>query len=598
MATGLGGCAQILGIDSDLNRVVECGDGLLEGSEACDDGNAADGDSCNADCTAETCQVPTTHPTIAAAISDDACSGIQIAAGSYDETLSITRALLIEGVGDVTINGDGTSSVIQATAPLVLRRLTVSGGSSDRGGGLFSSADLELVDVVVAGNSATVSGAGVYVRDAKLTGTNLTVRNNSLAGAAEGGGVFIADGSIELTGSMVTTNSSTNASGEQSSGIGLMLRETSGSLTDVSISENQCTGGTCFGVGIGIRGGVLTLTNVDLATNSSVDTTTTYGVGLFAAGVDLNINQVSATDNSARTDIVVIASYRGGGLYLEDSAVILEEVDVQRNMLSNRDGGAAGAGIHSIALTSSSSLDANKVNVDANEAISTIGVCTAPVIVRGSAGTATTSFNQSSISNNSCRGRSTYGGGIFIFGTLALPASATLQNTTISSNRINSDPIDDIGGANGAGVAIDLADVDIRHLTIANNEIVDSPNESGGGMFVFSGSATISNSVIANNVATRPECGANNDQLIQIDSSSIISAECVSTGTPQVANPLLGPLADNGGSTQTHVLEAGSLAINSGSAIGCRALDNSAIDVDQRGLPRDSQCDVGAFEVQ
>src|SRR5262249_53661181 len=40
-------------------RQIECGDGIVEGDEQCDDGNIANGDCCSADCRSETgCQTP------------------------------------------------------------------------------------------------------------------------------------------------------------------------------------------------------------------------------------------------------------------------------------------------------------------------------------------------------------------------------------------------------------------------------------------------------------------------------------------------------------------------------------------------------------
>jgi hypothetical protein len=59
-----------------------------------------------------------------------------------------------------------------------------------------------------------------------------------------------------------------------------------------------------------------------------------------------------------------------------------------------------------------------------------------------------------------------------------------------------------------------------------------------------------------------------------------------------VVNPLLGPLADNGGPTLTVALLPGSPALNRGADAG--------LATDQRGLPRVSggQADIGAFEFQ
>jgi hypothetical protein len=60
--------------------------------------------------------------------------------------------------------------------------------------------------------------------------------------------------------------------------------------------------------------------------------------------------------------------------------------------------------------------------------------------------------------------------------------------------------------------------------------------------------------------------------------------------TPEELN--LGPLQDNGGPTMTHALLPGSIAIDVIPEAACE------VDTDQRGFPRDSMCDVGAFEVQ
>jgi hypothetical protein len=62
------------------------------------------------------------------------------------------------------------------------------------------------------------------------------------------------------------------------------------------------------------------------------------------------------------------------------------------------------------------------------------------------------------------------------------------------------------------------------------------------------------------------------------------------------ADPLLEPLASNGGATQTHALQAGSPAVDAADDAMCRSLPVSGRD--QRGFQRSpfSPCDIGAYE--
>ena len=84
----------------------------------------------------------------------------------------------------------------------------------------------------------------------------------------------------------------------------------------------------------------------------------------------------------------------------------------------------------------------------------------------------------------------------------------------------------------------------------------------------------------------------------QCDEQSGLQSRHSITGTNVAnitgANPLLGPLANNGGPTLTHALLAGSPAINAG-------INPLALAFDQRGtgFARSSGVtDIGAFEVQ
>ena len=62
-------------------------------------------------------------------------------------------------------------------------------------------------------------------------------------------------------------------------------------------------------------------------------------------------------------------------------------------------------------------------------------------------------------------------------------------------------------------------------------------------------------------------------------------------------DPLLGPLAFNGGPAQTRALLTGSAAIDAGQH-PCMDASHSALTTDQRGFarPGGASCDIGAFE--
>jgi hypothetical protein len=111
------------------------------------------------------------------------------------------------------------------------------------------------------------------------------------------------------------------------------------------------------------------------------------------------------------------------------------------------------------------------------------------------------------------------------------------------------------------------------------------------------GDLNIVNSIIANNPAgncfslSRPIVGHNN----------LESGTATTCGTNSLlANPMLGPLTNNGGPTQTLALLAGSPAIDTADNTICQTLPpNGAGKLDQRGVarPQGNGCDIGAFEL-
>jgi hypothetical protein len=90
--------------------------------------------------------------------------------------------------------------------------------------------------------------------------------------------------------------------------------------------------------------------------------------------------------------------------------------------------------------------------------------------------------------------------------------------------------------------------------------------------------------------------GSANANLSQFDLVRTTNAQEAGTitGSPLTGDPLLGPLADNGGPTWTMALASGSPAI--------AAAGSGCLPIDQRGEPRPEDgagaCDIGAYQTQ
>lgn len=150
------------------------------------------------------------------------------------------------------------------------------------------------------------------------------------------------------------------------------------------------------------------------------------------------------------------------------------------------------------------------------------------------------------------------GGGIYNGATL------TMTNVTLSGNSVGSGGSGQ-GGAGSAGV--------------------------GGGIRNDVGTATLKNTIVANSTL-----GGNCSGTLTNGGSNLDSAATCGFGTANGSlsnsDPLLGPLANNGGTTQTMVLLPGSPAIDR-----VRAIDYCPA-TDQRGVsrPQGRACDIGAYE--
>jgi hypothetical protein len=122
----------------------------------------------------------------------------------------------------------------------------------------------------------------------------------------------------------------------------------------------------------------------------------------------------------------------------------------------------------------------------------------------------------------------------------------------------------------GGGLYDENGTISLTNVTVSGN----SASNQGGGLIIYGGTVSLTNTIVAGQTAggdvTGPYTGTNN--LIGGD-------------------PLLAPLGNYGGSTQTMPLLPGSPVIGGGTATGAPATD-------QRGVDRTGHVDIGAFQSQ
>ena len=206
-------------------------------------------------------------------------------------------------------------------------------------------------------------------------------------------------------------------------------------------------------------------------------------------------------------------------------------------------------------------------------------------------------ISDSTISDNSA---DQVGGGLYNLGPAAISGS------TFSGNH---------AGSEGGGVANFGGVVTMTNVTFSGN----TAGSAGGGIYngATGSQMTLLNATLAgdsapaaqeishdntgpfhlkNTIIAGKTEGENCAGTLSSDGYNLASdATCGIThgGDKENTDPMLGPLAENGGPTQTRALLAGSPAIDSASS------DCPLPDTDQRGTarPQGARCDIGAFEL-
>jgi hypothetical protein len=187
----------------------------------------------------------------------------------------------------------------------------------------------------------------------------------------------------------------------------------------------------------------------------------------------------------------------------------------------------------------------------------------------------TLSLTNSTVSGNLAVGR---GGGIYNY-----LGALTLTNSTVSEN----------SSVYGGGIE-NRGTMTLINSTLSGNGAAAG---LGGGIYNRFGTLTLTNGIVADNAGgdcshTVTDGGHNIDS----DNSCGLDPQLSQPGS----DPLLGPLADNGGPTLTHLPQLGSPVVDAGDNTACPPTD-------QRGEPRPvdgnepldgvADCDIGAIEL-
>jgi predicted outer membrane repeat protein len=483
------------------------------------------------------------------AISADGSSPLTISGSTFTANESTAGGGAINTDSGITIDGStftennsddwGGAILMAGGTDAVVSNSTFGQNRADGGGGGLASNSSDSITVANStfdGNFANQNGGGIVTYATKSTVSGSTFTDNEAD--ENGGGLHFSSTDVaNISGSTFTGNRAQNLGG------GISLDEIDGgaSIEGVALTENEAYEGG--GIALQNMSAGVTIANSNISGNH----TGSYGGGIYATNVDsfLDITNTTISQNTADGG--------GGGLSLwgrwNDTAVT-----VTATTISGNQAGFAGGGWLQWAVGG------------------------------------TTTFNNSTISGN-VAGRQ--GGGIYFYGFYGL----TVNMSTVTDNHATDSTggiflgID--GGHNGelegAAKAADHAKRDGVHEKGAKAHAAET-----------FGDASIAGTILWGNSGNDlGEAG-----LASLGHTLLGTVAAGITVTDQGGNltgvdPMLGPLADNGGATQTHALLIGSPAIDAGPD-PVPAFAGNELDQRGEGFVRVAAgtADIGAFEVQ
>ncbi|WP_170134747.1 choice-of-anchor Q domain-containing protein, partial [Marinirhabdus gelatinilytica] len=451
-------------------------------------------------------------------------------------------------------NAGGTLDVSNATI-----MNNVADGAAGSGGGILNDEGVLTVSATTISNNTSVR-AGGGIEDNSIAGNMLLldsvdfVDNMTSASPGNGGGLHITgEGDASITGGSATGNIAAAEGGALWNSVGIMT------IDGMTIDGNEAQGADPDNGGGGVfnNGGTLTITNSTTITNNLATGASGSGGGLLSVDGDVSVTDITFDGNAANR--------AGGAIEIIDGTL-----SIVTSLLTNNDvNGTAGAAnpgnggaLH--VTGNAATVDIEESTIDSNSAASEGGGL-------WNQDGATMNVLTSTVSRNSAN----EGGGVYN----NTGAITMIMRSTISSND---------AAANGGGITNDGASLDLNAVTVGAN----TAGGTGGGI-QSNTSTSLKNTLVALNTASSGTdvsgtFTSNDYNLIGTDDEGAFPEQA---NDIEEVDPMLGPLQNNGGTTETHELLVGSQAYNSG--------DPADLFDDQIGQSVfEGIRDIGAFEAQ
>lgn len=468
-------------------------------------------------------------------------------------------------------------------------------------GAILSRENLTLDDLLFVGNNSSLRGGALFHENGSLSLSNSLITGNSTAGAnADGGAIFIQNAIADITFTTIAGNGATQSGGD---GGGLAIINSVLVGAEVTISGNSASGGASRGGGFYAENSTVTLEASVVSGNSTNGTNGVGGaIASFGSVVTLSGNTIVNLNST------IGSQAPGGAIYMSGGSLNVANAQFAQNSTTGllASGGA-------LALVGGASANISNAAFVQNS-VAGSGSHGGAIYHVGSGNTpGTVTIRNSLIADNVVSNVQSNGGGVYSDTNLSGTQKTSIINTTISGN---SAPHRGGGVYNADGIT------EILHSTISNNS--SSFMNSGSGVASLANASTltrISHSIIAGNVGAGAASPTGSD-VDFVDAQFVSSIQSlgynvIGIGNAQsifnqsgdkagVKDPLLAPLADNGGDPNaafpllTHALLPGSPAINAGSPTFTPNAYVPALTTDQRGAGfarvKSGRIDAGAFE--